>query len=398
MQNHGPFDFSKIFIFFSFLIIVYWLLFTKNKFNTYPRFLNFFNFFVLIHTMIVYLVLYPNELTFGYVGESHLQSGFIKVKEAPGMFLVRYFSFMTFGYAISKLVYDKKRFTIVAIALGFGLACVMLIGGYKAVYSNFVEIRFSGGFLDPNAFGILTVTTLLLNICVLFEKKNGKWIRRLSILPIIFGVIGTLFSGSRGAFLGLICGIIFFFVFLKKLNILLQTFVLIFTIAILLNYYLPPYIYEMVTVRASIEKVKDDKGAGRLDVWKDYLLQFSKYGLTGVGLNRSREAIKDTYSHRFSVTHNHYLAQIVEFGIAGIILFVIGIAELLMGLLAKNRNKNNTDTIFISALLFSMLIMVFFINPEGQREYWLVLGICCGRLSSNYQCETNNKLGSNVIY
>lgn len=122
LQNIASFDVSKIFVGFCILLILYWLVFAKHKFRAFPRSYNYFILYIILHTLIAYTIFVPEELGFGYLGESAARAeGFVVKQESYSIQIIRMFLFIFFAYAVASFVRTQKRLVAIAIAYGVGV-------------------------------------------------------------------------------------------------------------------------------------------------------------------------------------------------------------------------------------------------------------------------------------
>jgi O-antigen ligase len=121
--------------------------------------------------------------------------------------------------------------------------------------------------------------------------------------------------------------------------------------------------------RYSIDGALTDHGAGRTDIWQDYVQPqaIKKYFLTGVGFGRTMEAIKETYTYDLKCTHNNYLEVFVNYGIFGIVLFFFAIVQI----------WKNIRVPAIFGLYTMWLIVGCFLDTFVIRETYIVLGVIC---------------------
>lgn len=381
LQQVANFDLSKIFVGFMLLLVLYWLLFISfinYEAPAFPRYFNYYILLVALHTFIGYMFIFPEGLSFGYTGVHYLQGGFIRVQEANGIYVARFFLFALLGYALASLLKNEKQLTGLCLIYGAGLAAVMTLNGYVYMCEGNLGGRLAGGFLNPNAFGTSAAMTIFLNMTVL--AMQGVKIRN-KILGIIFigiGVIGVLLSGSRGAMLGVVIGLLVVLKYAPSIKEKGKLVSMILVAGIMGLYFLPQYARQNMEVRVNVQNMYEGRGANRLDIWTDYLSKFSDYALTGVGLGRSREAIKDVWTVEWGVPHNDYLEVFVEFGIIGLLLFIIGLQMMWKRISSWHKIQSESKALLSAAILglFSAwLVISFFQSNFLFRDTWIVLGV-----------------------
>jgi len=92
------------------------------------------------------------------------------------------------------------------------------------------------------------------------------------------------------------------------------------------------------------------------------------------------------------ITHNQYLGQLVEYGLIGFVLFIMGLGQLWWRtyFLVRNNKREFTNVVSLS-LLTSWMVMIFFENCDSARTWWFVLGIVSANIFMNKE-ETLNKI------
>jgi len=376
LQKIANFDLSKIFVGLASLLIFYWWLFVRYKFRVFPRYFNYFILFVFIHTLITYGLIFPEELKFGYMSKIALQNGFIRLQESNGMIIIRFFLFALFGYALASLLKTEKELIGLSLAYGAGLAAVMMIGGYLS------GIRLCGGVLDPNAFGLSTVIAIFLNMIVLNKQDLKVWIKIISVIFIIFAIIGILWSGSRGAILGAFIGLLVLLIYLSTIKRRIQIIIGLLMISIIVFLFLPRINRETIKSRVSFEGIQKFQGEERLSLWRDYLGEVHRYAIIGVGMNRSLEVTKNFRIPKQLDPHNNYLETWVEFGIMGFILFILGLYKMWYNIHFKKMPMDAS----ILGLFTAWLTISFFMSNFTTRDTWIVLGIAAayGSMKSKF--------------
>ncbi len=360
LQKVSSFDLSKIFVVMSALLILSWLLF--NRKIIFPKWLNIYLLFICFHTFITYVLIFPDDLIFKYVDIMRLREGFVRPVESPGIALFRFFLLILFGYAIASFTDSKRFLTKLCLSYGAGFFCTFALGGYQAAG------RLSAGFLDPNAFGLSAVVCIFLSAFVLFMPAPKLYLVMTSVFACT-GLLGLFMSGSRGALLGVFIGVLVTILYLpiRKKVFTFTGCIMLCVITILIT---PSSVLKMAHARTSITLIEKSRGAKRLDIWREYLSNASNYFWCGTGFKRSREAIKNE-QHGLYVPHNNYLEVFVEYGIIGLILFLIAMCSLW---LTMKKNLVPSRSVILG-LFSSWLTISFFLSNFTCRETWLVLAI-----------------------
>ncbi|MEW6381499.1 MAG: O-antigen ligase family protein [bacterium] len=361
LQQAARFDLSKLFVWCSVMLIVFWLLFNRKV--VFPRAFNLYISFAFLHTVITYLFVFPDELTFGYVNTVKLHSGFSKPIEAAGMGLIRIFILVLFAYALAASFRTKKDLVNVCIAYGAGFICSLSLSGY------WLEGRLTGGYMDPNFFGLAAATAIFLNFFVIIMPVSQR-VKIVSTTCIGVGFLGICLSGSRGAMFGVFTGVLLVLANLpiKYKTALTGALVVIFCIIIPFT---PSNTAQMIHDRVSIEEIHHNRGSHRIDIWADYLNVLPEHLLFGTGLRRSQTALTNISAFKITYPHNNYLEVIIEFGIVGFILYLLSIFTLLKNILSKKKPSKA----IILGLLSSWLVISFFLGNHCARDTWIILAV-----------------------
>lgn len=371
-QKIFNFDVSKVFVILIVLLIFYWLLFIRYKFRLFPRHYNYFMFFIILHTFITWIVFFPVELEFEYTGKYLIQEGFFRIGESNGIKISRFFLFVLYGYALASLLKNKKQFISLVLAYSIGLIAIMRLGGYT--FESEI-MRYSGGSLDANAFGLSISIAIFLNIIVLNMKKLKIWIKLLNIIFIIYGIYGLIICYSRSALFGFFAGLFVFLIYLPNITKKIK-FVLVVMIIFLLFIFIYPNLLKTTSYRMSYTNIIEKHGSYRFDIWSYYLKNFNDYSLLGVGMYRYVEISRDFPIKRAASTHNNYLRVLVEFGIVGFLLFVIGLREIWKKIFYfKMKFKKNNISNIILGLFTLWLINGFFLDTLTMRSSWILFGV-----------------------
>lgn len=379
MQNLSPVDLSKIFPILSFLVIAYSALFVKKKI-VFPRAFNVFVGFYLVHMALAYGLVFREELIFGYEGATARGANFVSVSEGAGIACARIVVFLAFGYALAALLWERRRLRWAAVGYGAGLFAVLALGGYVSteVSRTSSEVRNAGGFLDPNSFGFAGLTAVALSLLAWADAGKEPRLKAALGACAVTGALVILQSGSRAAMMGCLFGFILILLctdnLSRKMNMLLAgglAAVIAFT-------FMPGTMMESLKERASIGRMRADRGANRLDIWSNYLSELPSYAVAGVGILRSKEVIRNTYSVEFAITHNQYLEILVETGLLGLLLFLAALAKLWS---AASSVRDSVRPLMRPMLLFALVGLFtefMFLNAFYSRDTWILFGMVAG--------------------
>lgn len=377
LQNVTNFNLSKLFVIFSILLITYWLIFSSKKFKSFPCFYNYFIIYIILHTIITYMIFVPEELGFGYLGESAARAkGFVVKHESNNIQIIRMFLYIFFAYAVASFVKNRQRLVIVAIAYGAGLLLSSSLGTYHHLNHAGSISQFAGGFLNPNFYGVTAMTSFWLNFYVAVTCKNKLWLKVLAIVLACLSVYYLFLSISRGPILALCVGITVMLFFIPGMKKKIQIIIIGLLICLILVLSISKELSDDLYGRINLSNIQESRGSYRLDIWSEYLSVYDKYILSGVGMKRSETVIKDISKlSKLKDTHNTYLETIVEFGIVGISLFLLALCQFWRRLKSfHNYCGKNGDAVFLG--FFTSWCVAFMFNTQfGNRSFWLSLAV-----------------------
>jgi O-antigen ligase len=248
------------------------------------------------------------------------------------------------------------------------------------------RMRAFGFFPDPHNFAFFVNLCLFTALGYLFAQKKAVsklWIGVGAVLMI--AAIGLSFS--RGAYLGLLAGGIFFAaVFLNRSGVLgkaLLVFAAIFVLIFIFN-------SNIITQRlATSFNLKEGSNAERYKNWTQAAEMIQGYPLGGVGLGNYARSVDPTAADRSSIyAHNLFLDIAAETGILNAIIFLCLI------FISIWRNVKNDN--MISLGLAAGLVAFFFHSIFDTALYspqvltLLLIIIALGL----YTSESNHSLSS----
>jgi O-antigen ligase len=289
-----------------------------------------------------------------------------------------------------------RQLQAVAFSMGLGLLITLVIStrGFHTYYG--FDVRSAGAFTNANYFGSVAVTVFFLNLAVWVKAGNSPKSRILSGCLILVSLTGCLVSGSRGALFGLVAGLLVMLRYTagpcRRIRNAAALVVLIM-LAILL---VPAGYAETLQARVSIERLVEDNAAGRLSVWAAYIVRMSRYVLTGLGYGRSLTLTVGVLPQPRS-THNHYLAVLVDLGVMGLLLFVLGLWQVWRALRYPSRQIGDWR---IDAVYRGFFVAWLFLLSTGtrgtSRAWWLSLGVIVAYGRAKRMLVGRRQLGDGV--
>lgn len=362
---------------------------------------------------------------------------------------IKYFFNGVMGMALFIIIFNtfnKVRDVVRAVII---IICsniiVISIGFYQHfIHPTFGSFRYwaevnriNATFTDPNSLGnYLILVFPLFVISIIYFKK---WYQRIifSIVFIAFLII-TLFTGSRGAFIGIILSTAVFAVLglIRLLKLIIKKsksskiakrifiaigcmiLIVVFIFISLFSYILTvkPELKDMYrlpkTGMSLIDRTVDTiwmsygvfRQAGLIEgfksvsserhfLWPQAVDMFTDYPITGVGVGSFFIELPNYYEKNnpsvkiMDFTGNYYLQIVSELGITGLILilaifFLLIKKSLIFFFINRDIFKNKREAWLFRGFLISiisMIVMLFF-GPhtnfnEIQFTFWLIIGL-----------------------
>lgn len=365
------FGLSKIFVVTAFLFVLVWAIGGKPRFAGFPRWFNLLMLFLVGHMIVYFLAIEKGGLGFGYVGEKEYQGVAFGMVEERGMALLRFFLFAGVAYGLTKYLDSARRFQTFCLMYGLGLCAMLLFtSGYRIVGQAGQE-RFSGSFFNPNSFAMTCWTALFLGLFLVRSVRGQAW-KRLSMVAIILAAgYGLLSSGSRSGLLGVMIGLIAVTAcssLRRGAALWVPIGALIFSVVLIAL--VPERVLMDLGERVALQRIRETGGARRLEIWHAYADHLDEYVLFGVGLNNGPDVVeRDFYSKR--QPHNLFLKMLVDFGIVGLVLFVVALWHLFR--LTWQARERLPERAAILGLFVCWLTSIMFHDFLFARDTWIIL-------------------------
>lgn len=281
---------------------------------------------------------------------------------------------------------DYMRFGLIVAGI---LASTLLICFPNS--SGFTEegrrtIIIGSTVFDPNIVASIIMLGVFCSLYYIFTLKKKHFIYKL-ISAYCF--IGILFTGSRGALISIVGGMLV--VLLTEMRqdrksrrnailLLLGT-----VIVLVLAYNLLPD--NLIKSRFSKDTIlgfnEYESGAhNRYSIWEHALILIKNNPIFGYGCGNFFSAITTVYS-RMSASHNLYVLLLVEFGAIGCFIFLWGIFAILLKLIKCKQ--------FVQfAMQLSVCIMALTLDSITYKYFWVCLMLSI--LVVNIRTGENEKL------
>lgn len=282
----------------------------------------------------------------------------------------------------------------VSFVIGVFLAAVLVNFDYGVNDGHelgTVRLYFFGS--NPNSIGNLAALALILIFNMILNKKYyylNKTYLFLLCVPLILSML--IYTGSRGAILISVIGIILIFLLIKTSSYTRLAYLLIGTLIIyvgLLEYFDSKIIIERFLNSAEIETL-----GGRKLLWESALDIFLNNPLFGVGESGYEYKITRTLGY-FMDTHNIILYYMVTGGLIALSLYSIFIFGLFKA--AVSFYKRTKQPILCVLFIVYILIVLKSGASYNLKLPWIIAAMIFGSAYPNtkflYLKKGNKKLG-----
>lgn len=225
--------------------------------------------------------------------------------------------------------------------------------------SGVTWMRAFGFFPDPHSFSFFVALCMFSSLGYLFWERNMMW--------KVFAGVGTIlmffaiaFSFSRGAYLGIIAGSVFFLLVILKRSGNLGKFLAVGAVlaAFAIVFFQGPIQSRLV----SAFNPREGSNVERLENWRQAIDIVSGYPLTGIGLGNYSSYVDPVSAERSSIyAHNIFLDVASETGIVNGAVFLL---LLLFGIWRGLSSKN------ILGLGLATSLVYFFVHGIFDTPIW----------------------------
>lgn len=256
---------------------------------------------------------------------SFLRSDYYKIS-LKGFSRVPKYIFLYFALT-DFFIADKKRiirffWVLMAVsAVTFLNGIFQSIFGFDIFRHNVVSdsfFRITSSFCHPNDFGAYIATVLPLTF-LFFENKIPSKLRTILLAIFLFGFFCLIRTSSRGAWIGFIIAMIFFFSIYRKKMLIFIPFVAL--TVVLLS---PSGIYR---VKGLLNPQKERESVGeRMLLLKGTWAMVEAHPVLGSGINtfmKNFEKYRPQGCPQGFYAHNSYLQMWAEIGILGLLVFLM---------------------------------------------------------------------------
>ncbi len=304
-----------------------------------------------------------------------------------------YTAFMLGYFLVVNLLRSKEWFMRGVFATVCSAAMVALYGLYQNFFGVFdqvwhdtdmfseIEGRVVSTFENPNVLAEYLIMVIPL-MTALFIVGKGPRMKVGGAFAIVVTVGCLVYTWSRGAWLGIIIGMLLFFLMYSKNTMALLLFG---SVGIP---FLPFILPSSITSRfLSIGNLGDSSTSYRVNIWRGVVNMAEDFWTSGIGVGNPPFAVVypayalsgiETAPH----SHNLYLQILVELGVVGLavfltLLFINAQGGFEFHMKEKRREKLYSSAIFcgiIGVLAQGMTDYIWY-NYRVFLMFWLILGL-----------------------
>ena len=217
---------------------------------------------------------------------------------------------------------------------GYGIIVggTTVLGGGGALKMTAEGVNGVGGY---SSYFLANASEFGLGLCVayplcyyLFKSTSSRLLKIISIVLLVMFIVSIIFTGSRGAFVGMVATLIYLLYKEKKLLIGLVMLAILSVPAI---YLVSDQYVERI---GSIKEYDSDESVGiRFQLWRAGLSMIADYPVFGVGTGNFPNAYGGTYRDKdapnlYWSPHNVFIQIITEMGLVGFTIYIMFIASI----------------------------------------------------------------------
>lgn len=240
--------------------------------------------------------------------------------------LFRYGSVALFVFLFYRLMSDVEKIRKMLFVYCIGIAVYGLLILTKG---SLMEGRISfGTMFDPNDIAFYMISFITFNL-LFTSRENSGFVRLVSLLSFVLGLLIIVKTGSRGGFVALMA-VLAFFLFRRStsFNITLLHKGILVLLAILSLQFIDADMGRFRTILDIKNDYNTTSEEGRIAIWKSGMKMMFTHPLTGVGFNRFPEGMgrdreaRGLDSTKWQTAHNSLVQIGAETGIFGFAFFL----------------------------------------------------------------------------
>jgi len=319
------------------------------------------------------------------------------LRAAAGIFKAYFFEPIIFLLVFLSVIKTKKDLEIIFYALGISALYVSAF----AIYQKFTGFaipnptwqaaetrRVTSFYGFPNAIGLYLAPIIVLYVGWLISKFQVSNFRFQKILiinfkPLIFqlfviilSVAAVIFARSEGAYVGILAGLFFLGLMIKKLRWPTVALAIIFVMVIALVPQFRNYAVEQLTFQ-------NDSGKVRIIMWRETWQMLRDRLFSGAGLAGYQETFapyhKAKYIEIYLYPHNLFFNFWSELGLGGLIVFLLMVIKFFKDGIKKLLTTNYDLPINLSAVMITILIHGLVDVPYFKNDlavfFWLLISL-----------------------
>ncbi len=319
------------------------------------------------------------------------------LRAAAGIFKAYFFEPILFLFVFLSVVRTKKDLEIIFYALGISALYVSAF----AVYQKFTGFaipnpiwqaaetrRVTSFYGFPNAIGLYLAPIIVLYVGWIISKfqiLNFKIKKALvanfkllifQIIVIFLSLAAVIFARSEGAYVGILAGLFFLGILIKKLRWPTVIAAAIFILVVVAVPQFRNYAAEQLTFQ-------NDSGKVRLIMWRESWQMLRDRLFSGAGLAGYQETFapyhKAKYIEIYLYPHNLFFNFWSELGLGGLIVFLLLMIKFFKDNIKKFFTPNSTLLITLSAAMIAILVHGLVDVPYFKNDlaifFWLLIGL-----------------------
>lgn len=288
-------------------------------------------------------------------------------------------------FILLQAIKNKTQLTNIFVSYILGALVIALTTIYS--YFNFYKFelydyaRATAFEQDQNELCFLLSFGIVLILYMIQFTQQSNRVRILSVLSAIVLLYAILLTGSRTGFIIiLLIGFVYIF---TKVNF--SKIFLIFPFLVIVGLYFINLLNESVSLRLleTFDQIESSNLTGRTEIWEigvNSFLETSKI-LYGTGYDSFQEYHKGlTFENYGRAIHNTFLANFIELGLIGLILFLNIIFYLSRKILFLYNKISIFFVLFLAPILIAMMTLGL-----SKRRWLFLIGVIIIKLVEEYK-------------
>lgn len=328
----------------------------------------------------IHLTKYANIILFGFVaiiGISNLVTSFIAPYMLTGKTLIRAIMFiliiLLFCLCISHIWTRRELgFVLHGVGLSVCASAFLELNQYikMGMYGGRVyPISLTGHMIDANFFALLMVVQITCALLVALYT-NRLALKIIFFLVVAVGFISVIFTGSRS---GLMClsaviGLCTLAYFRSRAHAKLSTTLILMLFFTALVVLASNFISEWLFKRFFLNSYNDGSNEFRVQLWINAVNRWVSRPIFGYGVGNYNyySALDWGVAETSTTTHGTFTDFLVDFGIAGVVLFASIIITIF-------NNVKKAHSLTLAASLPGIIFCWVIVGAERTVALWLFL-------------------------